>query len=383
MHKLAAALFLTISMSSAAWAQVDIRNPTINTASAEGALITQAGMAEDPDEKLKLLETFAEKFSGHSAIGYVYLQLQGLYLPKNNFDRVIEYGKKLLAIVPGDVEVSHNLTKAYEGKQDWAALLPHLIETKPAAEKDVVTAEPEYEDEVAAWQAKIDYAKGVVQYIEYSLYTSALKIADPQTKINYMNALREQYADGQYAKQTVDYYIQAYQQLGDFENMLAEMEKAVAANPAQESYLYTLAESSLRQNNHDKAKAFAEQLVQVMSQKPKPENQTDEAWEKHKALFTAYGNLVLGKSLVSQAGETKQMYRDGRTLLLTAVEPLKEQGGETYGALAYFLGICYVKLDVEGDNIAAATRWMGEAAKTQSPYQGEAKKTLAAIRASQ
>ena len=77
------------------------------------------------------------------------------------------------------------------------------------------------------------------------------------------------------------------------------------------------------------------------------------------------------------------MYRDGRKLLLTAVEPLKEQGGETYGALAYFLGICYVKLDVEGDNIAVATRWMGEAAKTQSPYQGEAKKTLAAIRASQ
>ena len=58
----------------------------------------------------------------------------------------------------------------------------------------------------------------------------------------------------------------------------------------------------------------------------------------------------------------------------------QEKGGEHYGILAYMLGICYVKLDIGGDNIAQANKWMGISAKEAHPYQGEARKTLSAIR---
>ena len=114
MRRLAVALSLLSLVGGPVPAQdpTDIRNPTINSESEQGALITQAGMAEEAAEKIQLLETFAGKYSDHSAMGYVYLQLQGLYLPQNNFDKVIDYGKKLIAIVPADVEVRHNLTKA-------------------------------------------------------------------------------------------------------------------------------------------------------------------------------------------------------------------------------------------------------------------------------
>jgi tetratricopeptide (TPR) repeat protein len=286
----------------------------------------------------------------------------------------------LLEIAPEDVEIRHNMTKAYEGKQDWDALLPHLMETKPYAEKDSQAPEPEYEDEVEAWEAQVDYAKGVIQYIEYSLFTSALKITDPQKKIAYMDTLREHYPEGQYAKQTADYYLQAYQQLGDVAKMLEWMEKSVAANPGNESYLFTLADAFAGQQQFDRAKGYAEQLIQVMAQKPKPENQTEEEWTKHKELFTTYGNYVLGKLIVMQAGEDKQQYRDGRKQLLTTVDVLEANGGETYGGLAYFLGICYVKLDIGGDNINQASKWMGIASKTPGPYQSPAAQTLAAIR---
>jgi hypothetical protein len=83
---------------------------------------------------------------------------------------------------------------------------------------------------------------------------------------------------------------------------------------------------------------------------------------------------------VLQAGEDKQAYRDGRKVLLETVDPIKEKGGEHYGILAYMLGICYVKLDVGGDNIAQATRWMGVSAQEANPYQGEAQNTLSAIK---
>ena len=384
MKRLAVALSLLCWMSGLALGQEpDIRNPTINSESEEGALITQAGMSEDPAEKIQLLETFVERYGEDSAVGYAYLQLQGLYLPQNNFDKVIDLGKKLLAIVPGDVEVRHNITKGYEGKQDWDALLPHVIETKPFAEKDSNAPEPEYEDEVEAWQSKIDYAKGVIQYIEYSLYTSALKITDPRKKVEYLNALREHYPEGQYAKGTPDYYVQAYQQLGDFPKMLEEMEKSIALNPNNEGYLFTLADSYAGQGQPDKAKGYAEQLLQVIAAKPMPDGQTPEGWAKHQGLFTAYGNYVLGKLQVIQAGDSKQAFRDARKLLLTTEDPLKEAGGQVWGSLAYFLGICYVKLDIAGDNIAVATKWMKIAAEIANPYQGQAQNTLAAIRKAQ
>ena len=380
MKRLPALLLMCLLTTNLALAQGDIRNPTINTETEQGDLLSQAGQTEDDATRIRLLEAFVQKHSGDDAIGYVYLQLQGLHLAAGNFDKVIEYGKKLLAIVPGDVEVRQNLTKGYEGKQDFGALLPHLIETKPLAEKETQLPEPEFKDEVEAWQARIDYSKGVLQYIEYSLYTSVLKITDPAKKIEYMDALKKHYPEGQYANTLDDFYVQAYQQLGDAEKMLAAMEAVVQADPTNEYYLFTLAESGARQAQYDKSKGYAEQLIQAMAQKSKPDNLTEEDWVKHNALFTAYGNYILGKLTVLQAGENKQAYRDGRKVLLDTVAPIKEKGGEHYGILAYMLGICYVKLDVGGDNIAQASNWMGISAKEAHPYQGEAQKTLDAIR---
>lgn len=380
MTRLPALLLMCLLLTNLASAQGDIRDPAINTETEEGALISQAAQTEDDGTRTKLMETFVEKFSGHGAIGYVYLQLQGLHLAAGDFDKTIEYGKKLLAMVPEDVEVRQNLTKGYEGAQNFEALLPHLIETKPHAEKETQLPEPEYEDEVEAWQGRIDYSKGVIQYIEYSLYTSALKITDPTKKIEYMDAIREHYPEGQYAGTLDDFYVQAYQQQGDGEKMLAAMERVVQSDPTNEFYIFTLAESAARQAQYDKAKSYAEQLIQAMEQKPKPDNQTEEDWVKHKTLFSTYGSYILGKVAVLQAGENKQAYRDARTTLLATVDPIKEQGGEHYGILAYMLGICYVKLDVDGDNIAQATKWMGASAAETHPYQGEAQKTLGAIR---
>ncbi len=380
MKRLPAVLTTCLMTCTLAFAQVDIRNPSVDTETEQGSLITQSGTAEDDATRTQLLETFAEKYSDHSAINYVYLQLQGLHLAAGNFDKVITYGKKLLEVVPGDVEIRQNLTKGYEAKQDFDSLLPHLLETKPYAEKDTKLAEPEYEDEVEAWQAQIDYAKGVLQYIEYSMYTSLLKITDPAKKITYMDALKEHYPEGQYAGSLGGMYVQVYQQQGDVEKMLSAMEASLQSNPGNEGYLFTLAESAVRQQQNDKSKTYAEQLVQAMSQKAKPENQTEEDWTKHKYLFMAYGNYILGKLTVLQATNA-QGFRDGRKQLLTTVAPIQERGGEHYGILAYMLGICYVKLDIGGDNIAQATKWMGIAAKEANPYQAEATKTLGAIRA--
>ncbi len=365
MRKSLLALLATCWLLGTAWAQApDIRNPDIED-NPQGQLLTDAGISEDPAQKIAMLTAFTEKYPTDPNIGYAYLQLQTLNLDAKNFAKAAEYSEKLLKIVPDDLEVRHNTIRALEGAASWDKLLPLLLETKPMAEK-----------------AGDDYAKGVVQYIEYSLITSALKIQDPKLKLAYLDALREQYPKGQYANSpaAVDAYVMASQQLGDMDRALPIMQAAIDANPTNpnEGYLYMMAENALDKQDGAKATELGEKLIAVMGQKPKPDNVTAEQWEGQKKLFTAYGHYILGRQL---AGAEK--YKEAREHLQEAVEPMQAAGGPRYGILAFYLGICYVKLDVGGDNIPQATKWMTAAAQTENPFQAQAKKTLAAIKQAQ
>ena len=373
MSRLGLIFLLACALPGLLPAQGDIRNPTVDGQTAEGGLITQAGIADDPAVKIKFLETFVEKFSTHAAIGYVYFQLETLYLGQENYDKTVEYGEKLLKIVPNDLEVRHNLIKGYEGKGDYAALLTMLTETKPLADKVVAGPKPSNLGD-GEWKTQVEYAEGVVQYLEYSLYTSLFKITDGATKVKYVETLRELYPEGQYTKQSGEQLVAAYQALGDYPKMFDAMRESLAVNPNNEGFLYTLAEQHTRNNELDQGKKYADQLLTVIGQKAKPEGVPDETWAAQKALFTALGNFVLGRILTIQ-----EKYREGRTLLLKSVDPIKAQGGENYGVLGYFLGICYVKLDVGGDNIVAARNWMTVGASTPSAYQGEAKNVLSKL----
>lgn len=382
MKRLAITFSVLFGFGVALWGQQpSIRNPQIDTETPEGQLIAQAGTAEDPAEKIKYLETFVEKYSDNPNVGFVYLQLQGLHAGQEKWDKVAEYGAKLLAIVPNDLEVRHNTIKAYEGQQDYGKLHALLVETKPIAEKQKAAPKPTDDDEdvQSIWKNSVEYASGVVDYIEYSLYTSTLKITDPATKLKFMDTLREQYPETKYKAQLPSYYVSAYQQLGDIEKMVEAMREGVAADPANEAYLFTLAQYHIGKDEREQAKAHAEQLLQAMETKEKPANMSDEDWAKHKDLFTARANYMLGRIMVLDAKNSND-YREARKLMLSAVNPMKEAGGQDWGIMAYMLGICYVKLDIQGDNIRQATNWMATAAGIENPYQAAARDTLSKIR---
>ncbi len=366
--------------------EYDFRDVDINTGSPEGQLITQASESEDTAEKIQLLESFVEKFADDHAIDWVRLQLQGHYLETQNFAKVVEHGKAILDVAPEDLEVLHNLTKGYEGTQDWAALLPHLLATKPIGEAEaaVENYEDADEQETALWKGQVEYAEGVVQYVEYSLYTSSFKMTDPAMKIQYLETLREQYPDGTYAPQALDPLTVAYRQAGNFDKMAETMALSLERDPTNEQYLYGLAETRLSQQQLEQARMHGQKLLDVMAIKEKPENLSEEDWTNRKELFTGYGNFVLGKVSFTEAGDSnKDKFRESRKFLLQAVEPLEALGGQSHGMLAYYLGICYVKLDIAGDNIAQATRWMGISAGIESPAQAQAKDILSKIKVSQ
>ena len=307
------------------------------------------------------------------------LQLQGLYTQTQRWSDAATVGARLLEYVPEDLEVRHNQNQALFNAMQWDALLEGLSLTKPMADKEAAAPPPDdpTEDEEILHESSVDYANGVVQYTEWALNVGISQSA-PMQQVQFMDKLQELYPESQYAAGIEDKYVIAYQQAGDVAGMVGAMERALEKNPGNEQYLFTLAEIALSQKNYDEVDARSEQLIKLMEEKPAPEGVSGEDWDANKQKFTALAHYVAGTGQFQ-----KGAWRTARRHLLQTVDAIKAEGGERYGILSYMLGFCYVKLDIAGDNIAQATRWMGEAARVPNPMQAQAAQTLEAIKAAQ
>lgn len=375
MKRLATHSALTVAAAILLGAQSppNMRTPDIDAETPDGALITQAAMAEAPADKVPPLEQLLAEHPDSKYKGYALLQLQQAYVQQENHAKVIEVGKQLLEIAPEDLEVLHNVNQAMLQQQQWDELYPRLVATRPVAEKVVASSKPADEDEAAAWQGRVEYAEGVTQWLEWATNTALTQQTDPQAQIEWMDRLQENYPDSDYSKNLELKYVMAYQQLGDQESMLAWMKKAVDAGVQDPQLLYSLAEDAYGKEDRDQAKAYAEQMLAILEAETPPANLTPEEIAK----WTAYAHFVIGRTYVAQ--NTKNSYRTGRTHLLQSVDVLKAEGGPRYHLLAYFLGVCYVQLDIQGDNISKAAFWMKEAASTDGPFKGQAAEALKKI----
>ncbi len=375
-----ALLLALLVCASALFAQatLEIRDVEIDSQSPEGAVLTEAGIAEEADERIAILEGFLTDYPESGYLGYVLLQLQGLYTQTQRWSDAATVGGRLLEYVPEDLEVRHNQNQALHAMQ-WDALLEGLSLTKPMADKEAAAPPPDdpTEDEEILHESSVDYANGVVQYTEWALNVGISQSA-PMQQVQFMDKLQELYPESQYAAGIEDKYVIAYQQAGDVAGMVGAMERALEKNPGNEQYLFTLAEIALSQKNYDEVDARSEQLIKLMEEKSAPEGVSGEDWDANKQKFTALAHYVAGTGQFQ-----KGAWRTARRHLLQTVDAIKGEGGERYGILAYMLGFCYVKLDIAGDNIAQATRWMGEAARVPNPMQAQAAQTLEAIKAAQ
>ncbi|MYC66616.1 MAG: hypothetical protein F4X12_09830 [Acidobacteriia bacterium] len=376
-----ALLLALLVCASALFAQatLEIRDVEIDSQSPEGAVLTEAGIAEEADERIAILEGFLNDYPESGYLGYVLLQLQGLYTQTQRWSDAATVGARLLEYVPEDLEVRHNQNQALLNAMQWDALLEGLSLTKPMADKEAAAPPPDdpTEDEEILHESSVDYANGVVQYTEWALNVGISQSA-PMQQVQFMDKLQELYPESQYAAGIEDKYVIAYQQAGDVAGMVGAMERALEKNPGNEQYLFTLAEIALSQKNYDEVDARSEQLIKLMEEKPAPEGVSGEDWDANKQKFTALAHYVAGTGQFQ-----KGAWRTARRHLLQTVDAIKAEGGERYGILSYMLGFCYVKLDIAGDNIAQATRWMGEAARVPNPMQAQAAQTLEAIKAAQ
>lgn len=374
---------LALGLSGVLVAQdaANIRNPTINTESEEGKPLVAAGLAESATERIPILEGYLQKFPQGEYRGYALFQAQKAYMEAGRNDKVVEVGKELIKIAPDDLEVRHNVNQALVQTQGWDDLKALIDEARPIAEKQASAPEPAGADEEAKahWKSSKEYAEGVVQWLEWATNTAAVQQTQPQAKVEWLNNLVEHYPDGQYAKAVPSQFVIAYQQMGDQENMVAWMKKAVDAGSQDETYYYTLGEDAVNRNDAEAAQQYGQKALEILEAKQAPEDVAPEQWAAQKEKLTAYTNFMIGRSYMPK--NTKDAYRSARSYMLKSVDVLKAEGGQRYHVLSYFLGVCYVQLDIQGDNIKQAAFWMNEAARTDGQFKAQAAEAVKKINA--
>ncbi len=368
-----AVLGLLLSLTVPTWAQSSIRNVTINAETDEGKLLQQAGDEKDPAKRVAQLEEFLAKYASNEAAGYVHYQLLTEYLKANNFDKAAEHGTQTLAKAPDDLEVAYLAIQALEGKGDAPGLIALVEKTNVLANKAASAPKPAEADQAESWKRDADFAAQVKQFNEHALYATAVKAATPQAKIQLLDALRKNYPGGQFDKALDPIYFYAYQQTGDNAKMLASAEAALANDPANETYLYLIAEanSDPAKGKLDDVQKNAQKILDTLPAKPKPEGVADDAWNTNKNTYLGLAHSLMGRSLAGQ-GKCPAAVKE----LQTATTSLKGND-QALAPVYYFLGFCSARLERHKE----ALNYFALASKIPGPYQAPSADMLGKIRA--
>lgn len=351
------------------WAQCH-KIGEVNTASPEGQLLQQAGQESDAAKKLTLLEQFAAQYPQHEAIGWVYEQLMDGYVKTNSPDKALAVADKLDAIPPECVEAAHQALKAAEMKKDPDLVKKWSIRTGDLAQKVAASPQPANSDEVENWKARVDYAKQVNTYSEYSLYATALQTADPKKQAELLETLKQRNPKSEYLAKAIDPLFLAYQRAGENDKALALAREVASTGQPGEDMLLVLTDDALKKKQAEQVHAYAGKIVEIMNSRPKPEGVADADWNKRKGTILGLAYYMSGKEYYNQ-GKFGPADKELREAL-----PLVETNANMHTEVLYLLGYANYKLE----KIQEAANFYKACAAMKSPFQALANKNLIALR---
>ena len=368
--KTIATLFALALAAVPAWTQCH-KLAEVNSGTPEGQLLQQAGQEEDAAKKLALEEQFVTQYPQHEAAAWVYEQLLTGYVKANDADKALAVADKLAAMPPECVENAQQTLKAAELKKDPDLVLKWSGKTADLAQKVVASPQPTDADEVENWKARVDYARQVNTYTEYSLYAMARGTADPKKQVALLEALQQRNAKSEYFAKAIDTLFVAYQKSGANDKAVALAQQTAATGNPSEDMLLVLTDDAAKKKDGDKVHAYSAKLIEIMSSKPKPEGVADADWTKRKNTFVGLAYSMSGQQYLSD-GNLAQADAELRKSL-----PLVEGNGAVKTEVLFYLGVTNYKME----KVQEAYTFFKACAAVSSPFQATATKNLNAIKA--
>jgi len=369
--------FLMTALLCAPAASAAKRKLSVDTESKEGSMLKHLVDEPDAAKKTALLEDFVKQYPAHESATWVYGELQTAYLKANQFDKALAAGEKVVAADPDDIVMAHGNLKAAEGMKDTAAMRKWALQTSEVARRVAASAKPADEDEAAAWQGNVDFAKQVDTYCEYVLYTQALQATAPAQRIAITEELAKMSPASKYNSLLRTQLFVAYQQSGNHAKALEMAEADIKAGSDNDDMLLYAASKAYEKQDKGKTLLYGKKLLETLPAKPVPQGMAEADWTKNKNLKLGIAQWMLGV-----VASNEQRWPDADVHLRAAL-PLVAQAKDIQAETLFHLGLANYRMgEAKKDTkkIMEALRFNQQCAAIASPFQAQAKKNVAAIR---
>jgi tetratricopeptide (TPR) repeat protein len=340
-------------------------------ATPDGSMVDSIQKESDPHQKQALLEEFVQKFPNSRLVGWAWKQLQAAFLQAQQYDKAIEAGEKSLASDPDAIEVAYNNLKAAEAKNDPDGVMKWSAETSRAARKEIQGFKPGVAD-----QARLDYAKQMETYTEYSIYAMTLKTTDPAKIIAMTESLEQRSPESAYLSKAYGRYLNALHQSGQADKAGAAALREQQRDPSNEDALLVVADYSMRHKENDKTIMYSTKLAEVMQSKAKPDEISDADWEKKKQTMLALAYWMQGIGYNAQ-----NHFRDADKALRNAL-PLVKNDERLLPLVLFQLGVADFQIGKSSKSTTMmkdALKFSQQSAALKSPVQMDAQNNVKAI----
>ena len=363
------ALLLLAITASPAWAQFG-KNVTIPAGSEEDHQLSAINAATDPAQKLQLIDAFAKAHAEGDFAIVANEQYVSYYLDAKQYDKAFEYGDKIFALDPDSFSNVVNMVRAANEKGDVSRVFSYgekaggIIQRYKAMPAPSGASADEW---TAQKNNKLNEIKENESYIEQSMLNAANQQKEPAKRAELLVRFSKAFPDSPNAEQAMTMAAFAYQQAQNRAKMTEVASGVLAKDPDNIGILLLLADDYSEKNEQlDKAEAYAKKAAALCDAAKKPEGLSDADWQKQNSLqkglaWSALGQVDLQKKLNAQAVDA-----------LTKAAPLLKSNATSYARNQYRLGFAYLNLR----KLPEAKQALTEAASVDSPYKGPAQEKL-------
>ncbi len=321
----------------------------------------------DARKRLAMLDDFTQKFAASEALPFTHQLYLAAYVETQQYDKAIEHGEKAAEADNEELATLINLLRATQAKGDFARTHKWTMVAQSLRQKALANRPPEMDDD--DWKKRQETLKSYSEFMEYSLWEAVSRDSTPQ-RATYIAAFAEAFPESPKAKQVPAMYALMYQQAGDIPRAIENAEKAIAADPENETMLLVLGEIHVAQRKKlAEAQQLAQQLLKVMDAKKRADGVAEADWSKYLDNYRGAAHSIVGRSLMLQDKSAAAIPE-----LQTAAKMLQGNTAALDPVL-YYLGFAYAKLNRFGE----ARGVLNESVKMGGPHAGESRKLLAKL----
>ena len=339
----------------------------------EDKALTAITASTDPAQKLALIDKFMSDFGKGDMERLADELYVEYYVAQKNDAKVYEYGEKTLALAPDDFDVAVTLVRTAADAGDTDRMYGYAAQAGAIVQRYEQQPAPVGTD-ASTWTAERKQAIGgdqdSINYVAYTFFSTAFKVADPNAKAALMVRYAAAFPDSQYTAQAEFIAPMSYEQAKNYPQMIAAANAVLAREPNNVDVLLLLADYYSQGGAHlDLAAADAKQALAALGTAKKPDAISDADWQKQVALQTGLAWSTLGQVYITQKNEAQAL-----TAFQTAA-PLLKANPASYARNQYRLGFALLNLKRDADAKQAFT----DAASVDTPYRAMAQEKLAEL----